>query len=898
MKFTHYIFLFWTCLPCLLQAQTGIKGTTRNAKGEPLPLVSIYVKNLQTGTISNEDALYELRLQAGKYQITFQEMAHKTIEKEITVTDGFVTVDIQMEAQSFDLKEVSVTSSREDPAYTIMRKAIAMSKIHKLQVDSYKALIYIKGTGKMLNIPKLLEKRLEREDGMKEGKLFLNETITALEFVQPNQYTQKVLSSRSSETADGSSISPMDFLQGSFYDEKLNGILSPLAPSAFAYYKFAWEASYKEQGYEINKIKVIPRSKGDNVWEGYLYIVEDKWCIHSLQLHTTKLKFGIDVQQLYAPITQGVFMPITHQFKIGGKIFGFEGEYNYLVSSSDYELKINPTYNQQFKLIDEKIEREKAKIVQKARQEKTKEKEKSKDQNVESALLSGEELTRKNLRQLMKEAEKQAREQARQKKKKGEIPDEELVKNETTIIDSLAFKRAKNQEFWEKNRAISLTEEEKNAYKQRDSTIVADSLKAQGKSPDSTKAKKQNGGFSFWDIFMGGDYKAGKRGRFIYGGILRQLNYNTIEGFAGNLKLAYQRFGKRKDFKITGWGRYATGRQVFTGKGELAWTFLRRTRYDTLRFRESKFSIDGGRFIEQFNTETPMPMFMNSLYTLFFEQNYLKLYEKEYARIRYNSTLNEQLSLTSSLEFARRQGLENTADYRFFEWKEREFTSNAPENVENIDTRFPTHNALIFQAKLTYLPSVKYGKRNGRRYVISDKSPVLSLDYRRGMLDVNYDLLAVGLQHSFDWGIRSTVGYAFSGGAFLNKQTMYFPDYKHFNGNRIFVQFADPVSSFRLMDYYRYSSMDKFVIGHAYIKLRKFLFTQIPIFYLTGVRENIFVNQLFTPQTSYTETGYTLDGVLRLFRIEGVVAFENGKYREWGIRVGITTTFGLSVNGD
>lgn len=898
MKFILFFFLYWACLPCLLIAQSGIKGYTRNVKGEAIPFVSIYVKNLQTGTVSNEDAFYELRLAAGKYQIVFQEMGHKTIEKEITVGENMQTLDITLDTQDFELKEVALTGTREDPAYTIMRKAIAMSKIHKLEVDSYKATIYMKGTGKLINIPDIIQKKMEKE-GAKEGQIFLNEAVTELKFEQPNKYTKKVLSSRSSEMADGNSISPMDFIEGSFYDEKLNGIISPLAPSAFAYYRFEWEASFKDQGYEVNKIKVIPRSKGDDVWEGYIYIVEDKWCIHSLQMKTTKLKFEIEAQQTYAPIKNGVFMPITHQFKIGGKIFGFKGEYNYLVSSSEYEITVNPKYNQQFKLIDEKIDREKAKLAQKAREEKAKQNNGGKEQNLETALLNGDELTRKNLRKLIKESEKQEREQYRQKTKKGEIPEDQLVKNDFVTIDSLARKRAKDDDFWAKSRTISLTEEEKNAYRQRDSTIVADSVKRTTEAKDSTSKKKnKEGKFKIGHTLFGGDYKAGKHGRFFLGSILGQLNYNTVEGFASNLKLAYQYQRKKVDFKITGWGRYATSRELFTGKGELQWNFKKKYKYDNSRFRTSTLLIDGGRFIEQFNTAYPIPMFMNSLYTLLFEQNYMKLYEREYARVRWNSTLSEKIAVTSSLEFARRQGLENKADYRTIDWKEREFTPNAPENAEVAETSFPTHNALVFEAKLTYLPALKYGKRNGFKYVVSDKSPVLTLDYRRGMLDVNYDLLTLGIQHQFDWGIRSKIGYAFSAGAFLNKQTMYFPDFKHFNGNRIFIQFSDPVASFRLMDYYRYSSMDKFAVGHAYIKLRKFLFTQIPIFYITGIRENIFVNQLFTPKTSYTETGYALDGILRVFRIEGIASFENGKYRDWGIRVGLTTTFGLSVNGD
>nr|MCU0394180.1 DUF5686 family protein [Thermoflexibacter sp.] len=103
---------------------------------------------------------------------------------------------------------------------------------------------------------------------------------------------------------------------------------------------------------------------------------------------------------------------------------------------------------------------------------------------------------------------------------------------------------------------------------------------------------------------------------------------------------------------------------------------------------------------------------------------------------------------------------------------------------------------------------------------------------------------------------------------------------------------------FRLLDYYRFSTADKYAEGHAYIQFRKFLLTQFIYLRSFGWKENLFVNHLLTPKNNYTEVGYALDGILRLFRVEAIAAFENGVYRDWGIRVGITTTFGLRVGMD
>ncbi len=894
---------FFLCIALILSllntshifAQSGgLRGYVRNDKGEPLPLATIYVKNTQVGTASNNDAFYELKLAEGKYQIIFQYLSYQTLEKEIVIGKEFINFDVKMELQTYLLREVEVKAGAEDPAYTIMRKAIAMSKVHKLQVDAYDARIYMKGTGRVLNIPYLLESKLKKE-GIVEGKTYLTENITDLHFEQPNKYVKKVISLRSSDI-ESKSASPMDYIEASFYDPNIANIVSPLSPSAFAYYKFYLESVFRDQGLEVNKIKVTPRSRGDDVWEGYIYIVENKWCIHSLQLNTEKLGIKIGVQQTYSPVQDGVFMPINHQIKVSGKYLGFEAEFLYLASVSNYKLKVNPSFIPEVKLIDEKIEREKAAAINKKNSEDLKKGE----QDLEKALMEGKELTRKNLKKMLKEAEKQQLENERKKTKKGETPPSELVRNDSTKIDSLAYKRGVDDKFWVENRPIPLTDFEIKSYGERDSLIKVDSIKKQTEVKDSTgtevktkKAKK----FGIDDLFFGATYKTGKKSNLTLSSWLTDINYNTVEGFASDLKLTYSRsllFSKEKkqsgNLKISGLTRYSVARETFTGKGEIDLMYNFK--------RKGKIQLDGGRYIQQMSTDYPIPMFLNTLTTLFFERNWMKIYERDYVRLRWNDEIKKGLIINAYFEYANRNPLQNLADWKAIDWKDRQFTSNNPENVEVTETAFPAHTAAVFETNISYKPFLQYGIKNGRKYLIDENSPILKFQYRKGMVGVDYDFLSLGIQHQAKVGIRGKVGYAIAGGTFLNKKTLYFPDFKHFNGNQIFVQFADPVSSFRLLDYYRFSTADKYLEGHAYVQFRKFLFTQFIYLRSFGWKENLFVNQLLTPKNSYTEVGYALDGILRLFRVEAIAAFENGIYKDWGIRVGITTTFGLRVGMD
>ena len=99
------------------------------------------------------------------------------------------------------------------------------------------------------------------------------------------------------------------------------------------------------------------------------------------------------------------------------------------------------------------------------------------------------------------------------------------------------------------------------------------------------------------------------------------------------------------------------------------------------------------------------------------------------------------------------------------------------------------------------------------------------------------------------------------------------------------------------MDYYLYSTKDEYVSVSAHYHFRKFLLTRIPFIRLMGVQENFFVSYLGTPASkNYTEVGYGLDGILRLFRLEGAVSMSSGEYQNYGFRIGISSILSVNFN--
>ena len=469
----------------------GIRGTIKADDGTVLSYATIYVKQLGTGTTTNENGFYELSMPPGTYDLVYQYLGYETQERKVTVGEGFEVINITMKSQVVVLQNIIVTSGNEDPAYTIMRKAIAKAKYHTQQLDSYTAQVYIKGKGKLVDYPWLAKKALEKE-GIEKDRVFISESVSEIKYKRPNTFEEKVISIRS----DGkdNNTSPNAFIFGSFYQPVIAETVSPLSPAAFGYYKFEYLGTFKDRSYEVSQIKVTPRSRGDNVVEGTIFIVEDWWSIHSLDLKTTKLGVRIGVKQVYAPVEDKAWMPVSQQFDIGGRFFGFEFVYNYLATVSDYKIELNPELQvEEMKVIDEKIFKDEAKeLTQKYDQ---------KNQQLQERLASDKEITRKELRSIIKEYEKQELKESKEP---------EVLSNTTFKIDSGAYK--KDSAYWALIRPIPLTTEEIKGYQKTDSIAIEERKKEEGDTVKRSDKKKK--GFQPWDLIIGDVYKISKHSNF------------------------------------------------------------------------------------------------------------------------------------------------------------------------------------------------------------------------------------------------------------------------------------------------------------------------------------------------------------------------------------------------
>ena len=160
-----------------------------------------------------------------------------------------------------------------------------MAPYYLNNVSYYKAEVYLKGNLVINKIPKILQKSMKMEvmqtgellsqveeslnSGdriIKEGDSFLMESFNEMEFTAPDKYFQKVISFNSTFPEQGNEISPMDFIQASFYQPVIADMaISPLSPAAFSHYNFKYLGASLQGNFTLSiKFRLFLKEKASS----------------------------------------------------------------------------------------------------------------------------------------------------------------------------------------------------------------------------------------------------------------------------------------------------------------------------------------------------------------------------------------------------------------------------------------------------------------------------------------------------------------------------------------------------------------------------------------------------------------------------------------------------------
>lgn len=883
MKQVLVIIWLLSCATGISNAQV-IKGNIKDQSGNPIPYATVYISQIRQGTTANSKGDYSIKLPPGNYTVSYQSLGYEPVNISVTLSDQALTRDIILPVQYYQIPEVRVTGSGEDPAYIIMRKVIGMAPYYLNNISSYKAEVYLKGNLVINNIPKIIQKQLKvqqkkgEEIRLKEGDSFFMESYNEIQFTAPDRYFQRVISQNSTFPEQGNEISPMTFIQASFYQPEIADMaISPLAPSAFSHYNFKYLGLSMQGDYVINKIQVIPKRKSQQLFEGTISVIEDLWCLHSVDLVNENIAGKIRVQQLYVPVEDGIWLPVSHKFDVDISIFGVKAVAGYGSSVKYLEVKPNTALSKPETITTNTP----SKPVRKEQTPASKS-----DARIDK-ILSKDELTNSDMAKLSRLMEKKTQKsQPDSIKKNLEVQDHTIHK-----VEKDAGK--KDSTYWEQVRPIPLSDVEKRAVRVSDSIKSLQQLKKikQDSVVYNEVRKKKNTFINTLRYAATGYTWSDSTGSLLrFGGLADPKNFafNTVDGFVYGFNLSYNKSSGGKIFYVSPELKWAFSRERFIWKLNSFYRF-NSNRLNQVYFRAGQASVD-------FNTGGGINLFLNTSFSLLMRRNNLKLYESGYLTLGYLTDLSPGLNIDVSGTFEDRHMLNNTTDFSIFR-PAVNYSPNTPVNEYLIPGANPLYaiRNMRHAASMTVInwtPYMRYRIQGNRKIPAGSDWPTFTFTWRHGINEFrelspsirHYDMLRFEVARRHDIGAFSEIKWRLRTGGFINKKNITFYDFYHVNSQPLPLLLNGYEDSFRLLAFYSMSTPEFYVQGHFTYKTPYLALKYIPILSNTLMRENLSVSYMgSTNHKHYTELGYSISEIFLIGEIGVFVGFENVKYKSAGV---------------
>jgi len=435
----------------------------------------------------------------------------------------------------------------------------------------------------------------------------------------------------------------------------------------------------------------------------------------------------------------------------------------------------------------------------------------------------------------------------------------------------------KDTTYWNTVRPVPLTLEESKDYISKDSIQIIRKSKTYLDSVDAVSNR-----FKVMDIVSGYNYSNSyQKYNLGYSSPLSSMSFNTVQGWNGNLGFYFRKNYDdfKRYFRANVNFNYGMSDKRIRGTGSLTYKFNNVNR--------PFLTLSGGVSAQQFNSSQPISKLVNSISTLFFEDNYIKLYEKSFAQLSYSQELFNGLHFYSMFSYEKRTPLFNTTNQTFYNDKEDFYTSNNPldETAYGI-APFNTHNIL----KLNVFAAINFGQEyltypDSKFNISNDKYPTLLIGLEKGFgatnSSYNFAKIKARLTQGFNIGNKGHFRYNLKAGSYFNADDIAFVDYQHFNGNQTPISRGNNLSVFNNLPYYELSTNKSYLEFHAEHNFKGFILGKIPL--LNKLNYNLIIgghNLSTSNHNPYQEYTIGIDnigwGKFRFLRLDYVRSYQNG----------------------
>lgn len=745
-----WIFLFrclFLCIGFLLglsesPAAQVVAGRVSNEFNEPVPYANIFIQQLKTGTLADDEGRYVLPIDLeGEYNLVFSSLGYESQSAQVLVVEDTTWVYIKLLTAGLELDEITVNASQKDPAFAIIKKVIDGKEERQAAIQSFRSQVYVKAVENTALDLNTAPARAKKKAGKREkpgetqsspvpdeglpgqdpfaeeearkraeeeallGNIQMIEMALTLHYQAPNTYKEERTAYQTYGKSSGLFVPVFSQTDFNFYRNMvpLPGIsdapiISPLSNNAILTYKYELLATRSEDGQLVYEIAIIPRKEGNSTVRGTIFINEGSYSINrlALQLPSATLRFAdnFKLEQSYRQLHDSLWVVDRQAFYYtarADKEKTFEG--TTLLQYSNYEHNIAFPAN--------------------------------------------------------------------------------FFSNEVASTSKEAYERS--SDYWAQSRTEALAEQEARMVQYRDS------IQAVRNSPaykDSIEAlyNKVNLLEILWDGVGVRNYR--KKKHVYIGPLASTIDFSPVGGW---------RLGPY----ASNFRRYASGR-IWSTSGtvdvglknrDIQGNFSSWFRYDP--FRMGDVAVSGGRSFESVN---PFDAYLNLLRP----SNYIL---RDALRLTQGIEIVNGLRFESRFEWSDRRPITG--------YSTSSFLSDVVVDEEGL-LDFERYQAFISTNTLLFTPGQRYMREPDRKVILGSKWPTFSLEHQRGWRgafgsDIRFDYLEVAMEQEIIFGALGNTRYRAQIGQFVNTQDLRFVDWKRFRQSDPFL-YSDPLRSFQLLD--------------------------------------------------------------------------------------------------
>jgi len=448
------------------------------------------------------------------------------------------------------------------------------------------------------------------------------------------------------------------------------------------------------------------------------------------------------------------------------------------------------------------------------------------------------------------------------------------------LIKYLDSSNKKTLNYWDSVRPTPLLEKEKKDYFKKDSLEQLRLNPAYLDSLDKVRNKPN------WKKFIltGYTYEIQKKkSTFSIDPLLSTLpvSYNSVQGNVASFGIRYSKLLKeRAAFSIEPEISYGYGGKKFYG------TLGTNYRFNTKQ--RATIGLLFGKNVLQFNNNNPIGELNNTLSTIYWGRNYMKLYEASIIKLNYSKEMGNGISTYFEINYQNRNPLNNIKD----SIAGRALTPNFPTDITS--NNITSHKALIFTFNLRWTPFSKYMELPDRMLSLGSTYPTFNFTLTKSANELlnednSFTKWKLAINKNFGFKIYGKLNTKISLGGFINSNNLSPIDYQHYLGNETILA-QNTMSSFQLMPYYKFSNTSNFYTeSHFEYHLNGFISNKIPLFKKLNWFFVVGANTLnINNKPDYYETFIGLEKIFRIIRIDYVKGYTQKEVNRTGLRISLS----------